>query len=431
MQGLQFANGETTGTERDGYWVSRGNFQHIGPLGWNETGAGRPLSDHHPVKFETDDGIIVTWNIGGTTLPGPGQSKPDVLAVDSSPALNSAFLQVRNVPTEQLFGKLVPKVDRHNVATAVAFFGTTMKEWNTQTRAVSQMLQGNNHPHQLLLKLVELLKGHVPIVDAAIAVADMVQIGTPATDWQLHHSLPNKVPTSNKVKCDDVEQQRANLACYFFYMATVATMCLEDFEKSLLSAPEPPSQEEIVSYIESNFLGGRDEAAMAVCLQEVPDSMRPQLMAVAAKRGYDGGGQVECGRPGAFILVQRAHLFTIGIGYLGSHRAVGAVVTGPMVLMSLHGDTNGITETACTHLRLRCNELNQDHGLEINSICVAGDFQIAKHGRGLEGVKHDVDEYFGCEGIMSPPMATRMSSPQSWFCPQNKNTPRVGANAAP
>ena len=57
---------------------------------------------------------------------------------------------------------------------------------------------------------------------------------------------------------------------------------------------------------------------------------------------------------------------------------------------------------------------------------------IAKrHARGLEGVKRDLDEYFVCEGIMSPPMATRMSSPQSWFCPQNKNTPRVGANAAP
>ena len=78
--------------------------------------------------------------------------------------------------------------------------------------------------------------------------------------------------------------------------------------------------------------------------------MRPALEQVCRVRGYEMVAPVECGRPVAVILVHNAHLLKLGIGDLGSHRAVGAVITGPMALMSLHGDTNGLTETACKRL---------------------------------------------------------------------------------
>ena len=175
----------------------------------------------------------MAWNVNGTALPAPGTSRPDILGVKMSPELDAAFREVREIPTFKLFGPLVPRVDRHCVATATHFFGPTMAQWSTKTRAVSQMLQGVNDSHALLLKLVELVKSGMDTVDAAMVVAESVQIGSSATDWQSHHELPKKVPLNETVRFDDLEQQRANLACYFLYMATVATKCPDDFEAAL------------------------------------------------------------------------------------------------------------------------------------------------------------------------------------------------------
>ena len=438
---LQYAPSEEwdanpRGSERDSFILYGGiTVEGATALSFSSLGQKKATSDHLPViaciapDGESPSLRLATWNLGGTSLSEGVVPKQDLLTALHSPKLTRAFEAVRRIPTLGLFAELAPFVGPFELRTAVLFFGFTMgsRDW-TKSRAVSQILQGRNDLAILLAKLVETLAGGAAVVDAAIAVARMCSLG-PSTDWLDHHHIPNKAGLDERVRHDDKAQKFANVACYFYYMATVASREPEDFKASLESAKTTPTQNDVLATLDAAFLAGgraQETPAVAACLQEVPDFLRPRLQKLCDTRGYALVAPPPCGRPAAVILVQREHHVAEAAMQLDTHRAVATVIPGlvagaaPTAILSIHGDLAGLTEQICGQFDRLC---------ETNGIarrCVIGDLQIGKHSAGYDGVKCDIDTAMQEVGDIAPPMITRLVCMGSYFCPQDKNIPRPG-----
>lgn len=444
-QPLQYAPSEKwdrnpRGTERDTA-IAYGDLTVETPtlLSFTELGQDRPTSDHIPfsvgirhkdaaVAGESPKLRLLSWNVGGASL-SEGPPMDDLLTAEHSRELTRAFRDVRDIPTKELFAELAPFVGRFELQTACLFFGFTMgsRDW-TKSRAVSQILQGRNDLAILLAKLVEMLARGVALVDAAIAVARMCSLG-PSTDWLHHHCIPNKAGLNQRVAPGDNAQKFANVACYFFYMGTVASRAFDDFKASLESAKPTPTQADVLKTLDAAFLaGGHDQEprTVAACLQEVPDFLRAGLQVLCEKRGYALVAPPPCGRPAAVILVQREHHVAEAAMQLDTHRAVAAVIPGlvagaaPTAILSIHGDLAGLTAQICERFDALC-KTNR-----IARRCVVGDLQIGKHPAGYDGVKCDIDAAMQEVGDIAPPMITRLVCNGSYFCPQDKNIPRPG-----